>query len=75
MRLDQEDIQELLTQLPKLSELFTIQQRVGEGTFSTVYLARLRNSTERKQFALKHIVPTCHPERIRFELDCLKNLG
>lgn len=63
--------------MPKLANTFDIHNLSGEGTFSSVYLGTLKqkygNSTEK--FAIKHIVPTCHPKRITFELNCLKSLG
>lgn len=64
----------MVTIFPDLSRLFNLHKQVGYGTFSTVYLASLKTD-ERKQFAVKHIVPTCHPDRIKFELQCLKDIG
>lgn len=73
---EKQDIQQLLEDIPKLSKHFTLHYRVGEGTFSNVYLATLKNdSLQVNKFAVKHVVPTCHPERIRFELKCLQSLG
>ncbi|KAK9694072.1 Protein kinase domain [Popillia japonica] len=71
-----EDVQinALVQIFPDLDQLFTLHKQVGYGTFSTVYLASLKTDPN-KQFAIKHIVPTCHPERIKFELQCLQDIG
>lgn len=46
------------------------------GSFSSVYLARLKHYPEVNElFALKHIIPTTHPSRIENELKCLLNIG
>ena len=46
------------------------------GTFSSVFLARLRHYPDLPQmFALKHIIPTSHPSRIEGELRCLQEIG
>ena len=49
---------------------------VCAGTFSSVFLARLKHHPDIKElFALKHIIPTSHPNRILGELTCLKLIG
>jgi len=46
------------------------------GTFSSVYLAEVKNCGRcRQQYALKHLIPTSHPSRIENELRCLRDLG
>lgn len=45
------------------------------GTFSSVYLAQLKNHSSDQMFALKHIIPTSHPSRIENELRCLLDIG
>lgn len=72
-----EAIVKLQQDLPKLFDTFDLHHCVGEGTFSSVYLATLKGNKHRnnEKFAVKHIVPTCHPDRITFELKCLKKLG
>ena len=46
------------------------------GTFSSVYLARLKNYPScTEKFALKHIIPISHPSRIERELQCLQEIG
>ena len=46
------------------------------GTFSSVFLACLKHHPDIKElFALKHIIPTSHPNRILGELTCLKLIG
>lgn len=65
----------LKNSIPFLKELFHIHKKVGEGTFSSVYLATLKSSNGSKKYALKHLVPTCHIEKIERELQCLKQIG
>ncbi|XP_043668316.1 cell division cycle 7-related protein kinase-like isoform X2 [Vespula pensylvanica] len=65
----------LKNSIPFLKELFHIHKKVGEGTFSSVYLATLKSSNGSKKYALKHLVPTCHIEKIERELLCLKQIG
>ncbi|XP_001600655.2 cell division cycle 7-related protein kinase isoform X1 [Nasonia vitripennis] len=73
---DEKDrIASLLSTVPVLDDLFHIHYKVGEGTFSSVFLATLKNSSQSKNFAVKHLVPTCHPGRIERELQCLKDIG
>ncbi|GJQ84335.1 hypothetical protein Trydic_g5273 [Trypoxylus dichotomus] len=69
-----DQINMLVRIFPDLDRHFTLHKQVGYGTFSTVYLASLKTN-KKKQFAIKHIVPTCHPHRIMFELKCLKQIG
>ncbi|XP_014479660.1 PREDICTED: cell division cycle 7-related protein kinase isoform X2 [Dinoponera quadriceps] len=61
--------------IPLLGELFHIHRKVGEGAFSSVFLATLKSSGGKKKFALKYLIPTCHPERIERELKCLQQIG
>lgn len=73
-------INELLHKLPKLDKIFEIHRKIGEGTFSSVYLGSLRQhaslpDTEKRWFAIKHLVPTAHPARIEHELRCLQDIG
>ncbi|KAK2585237.1 hypothetical protein KPH14_009939 [Odynerus spinipes] len=74
---DEEDdnVTALKNNIPFLKELFHIHRKVGEGTFSSVYLATLKSSNGAKKYALKHLVPTCHIEKIERELQCLKQIG
>ncbi|KAG7212655.1 hypothetical protein KM043_012937 [Ampulex compressa] len=64
-----------LDTMPLLKELFIIHGKVGEGTFSSVFLATLKSSNESKKFALKHLIPTRHPEKIERELQCMQQIG
>ena len=57
-----------------ISQSFTLVEQIGEGTFSTVYLAQDKHSAHRK-LALKHLVPTSKPTRILMEADCMKAAG
>lgn len=65
----------LKNSIPLVGELFHIHRKVGEGAFSSVFLATLKSSNGCKKFALKHLIPTCHPERIERELKCLQQIG
>ncbi|XP_022085305.1 cell division cycle 7-related protein kinase-like isoform X2 [Acanthaster planci] len=71
------EIKKLLTYVPQVDEIFTIRNKIGEGTFSSVYLAEVKSCGPdvKQQFALKHIIPTSHPERILGELQCLHQIG
>lgn len=62
--------------LPQLSRIFRIIDKIGEGTFSSVYLAEAQmTDSSRRMFALKHLIPTSHPVRIAAELQCLTVAG
>ncbi|XP_038063655.1 cell division cycle 7-related protein kinase-like [Patiria miniata] len=71
------EIAKLLTYVPKIDDIFKITNKIGEGTFSSVYLAEVKccGPDIKQQFALKHIIPTSHPERIMGELQCLHKIG
>ncbi|KAG9334070.1 hypothetical protein JZ751_009162 [Albula glossodonta] len=57
------DIECLYEAVPQLSKYFYIMDKIGEGTFSTVYLAEAEmKSGAREKFALKHLIPTSHPD-------------
>ncbi|XP_005271301.1 cell division cycle 7-related protein kinase isoform X2 [Homo sapiens] len=70
------DIEKLYEAVPQLSNVFKIEDKIGEGTFSSVYLAtaQLQVGPEEK-IALKHLIPTSHPIRIAAELQCLTVAG
>jgi cell division control protein 7 len=77
---DQKQIKYLLTKLPILAEQFHVHRKVGEGTFSTVFLGTLKNINPNskhgaRQFAIKHLVPTTLPSRTERELQCLQDIG
>lgn len=61
--------------IPLIKDLFHVHGKVGEGTFSSVFLATLKTSDGSKKFALKHLVPTRHPEKIERELQCMQEIG
>ncbi|XP_034509779.1 cell division cycle 7-related protein kinase isoform X3 [Ailuropoda melanoleuca] len=71
-----QDIEKLYEAVPQLGNLFKIKDKIGEGTFSSVYLAtaQLQVGPEEK-IALKHLIPTSHPIRIAAELQCLTVAG
>ncbi|XP_041277508.1 cell division cycle 7-related protein kinase isoform X1 [Onychostruthus taczanowskii] len=70
------DIEKLYEAVPQLVNVFKIKEKIGEGTFSSVYLAtaQLQTGYEEKM-ALKHLIPTSHPLRIAAELQCLTVAG
>ncbi|KAF6344188.1 cell division cycle 7 [Rhinolophus ferrumequinum] len=70
------DIEKLYEAVPQLGNVFKIKDKIGEGTFSSVYLAtaQLQVGPEEK-IALKHLIPTSHPIRIAAELQCLTVAG
>jgi len=71
-------ISSLLCKMPALGEIFDLKQKIGEGTFSSVYLGSLKVKNEkekRTEFAIKHLIPTCHPSRIVRELKCMQDMG
>ncbi|XP_053980568.1 cell division cycle 7-related protein kinase-like isoform X1 [Hylaeus anthracinus] len=73
---DEEDnVVALKNRVPLLKDLFRVHGKVGEGTFSSVFLATLKSSDGTKKFALKHLVPTRHPEKIERELQCMQQIG
>lgn len=68
----------LVNKLPDLAAIFDLEKKIGEGTFSSVYLAKTKHENEdgkREYFAIKHLVPTCHPSRIVRELKCMQEIG
>ncbi|XP_059054662.1 cell division cycle 7-related protein kinase-like [Achroia grisella] len=77
---EKRQINELLHKLPKLDKIFEVHRKIGEGTFSSVYLGSLRQhadlpATQKRWFAIKHLVPTAHPARVEHELRCLQDMG
>jgi serine/threonine protein kinase len=50
--------------------VFDLVEEIGEGTFSTVYLAVRRGGPAK--IALKHLVPTSKPTRIAMEVECME---
>ncbi|XP_022070006.2 cell division cycle 7-related protein kinase isoform X1 [Acanthochromis polyacanthus] len=69
-------IEFLYKAVPQLAKVFRIVDKIGEGTFSSVYLGEAQMRDGRKEmFALKHLIPTSHPTRIAAELQCLTVAG
>lgn len=71
---------ELRCQIPDVGNIFNIHRRIGEGTFSNVFLASLKchetmPEAKRRLFAVKHLIPTSHPSRVERELKCLLEIG
>ncbi|XP_057714219.1 cell division cycle 7-related protein kinase isoform X2 [Corythoichthys intestinalis] len=70
------DIESLYKAVPQLAKTFRIIEKIGQGTFSSVYLGEARmQDGSRGLFALKHLIPTSHPTRIAAELQCLTIAG
>ena len=64
----------LLDNIPRVEEEFDVVSKIGEGTFSSVFLGRLKGRAD-LQFALKHLVPTSSSSRVESELRCLQSMG
>ncbi|EDV92077.1 GH24712 [Drosophila grimshawi] len=76
----EEAISDLLHRIPDIGQIFNVQSRIGNGTFSTVLLATLKREAQlpdgmRRKFAIKHHIPTSHPDRIMKELQCMTDMG
>ncbi|XP_076000571.1 cell division cycle 7-related protein kinase [Genypterus blacodes] len=70
------DIEYLYKTIPQISKVFRITDKIGEGTFSSVYLGEAQmQDGRREKFALKHLIPTSHPLRVAAELQCLTVAG
>ena len=65
-------VRTLFSALP-ISGRYNLCEQIGEGTFSTVYLAE--DSKKQTQLALKHLVPTSKPSRIMMEAKCMRTAG
>jgi cell division control protein 7 len=77
---DLNQIKYLMTKLPVLAEHFHVHRKIGEGTFSSVFLGTVKtidadNKHVARQFAIKHLVPTTLPSRTERELQCLQDIG
>ncbi|XP_030386469.1 cell division cycle 7-related protein kinase [Scaptodrosophila lebanonensis] len=75
-----EAIKDLLQRIPDIDRIFNVHSRIGNGTFSTVLLATLKKEgrmpeAARRKFAIKHHIPTSHPDRIMKELQCMTRMG
>lgn len=60
--------------IPDVEKHFLIEGKIGEGTFSKVYRARLIKNRD-KEYALKYVIPTIKPSRVALELRFLRDLG
>lgn len=69
----------LLSSLPAVNKFFKVHGKIGEGTFSSVFLASLKDIPHGNplgiHFAIKHLIPTTHPSRAERELKCLQDIG
>ncbi|XP_065916920.1 cell division cycle 7-related protein kinase-like isoform X2 [Dysidea avara] len=65
-----DSVEQFLSNVPEIGTHFNVLKKIGTGTFSTVYLACLKED-ETKLCALKHVVQTSVPWRIENEIQCL----
>lgn len=70
-----DDSLRLYTYIPQIEKFFILDGKIGEGTFSHVYKARLKSDPTQTEFAVKFLIPTSHPSRIANELKCLRDIG
>uniref|UniRef100_A0A1X7V911 non-specific serine/threonine protein kinase n=1 Tax=Amphimedon queenslandica TaxID=400682 RepID=A0A1X7V911_AMPQE len=68
------DTDHLTLQVPQIEDHFNVLSKLGEGTFSSVYLASVKTDSS-VMVALKHIIPTSSTTRIENEIRCLKIMG
>ena len=69
------DIERLRLSVPSLLSSFRVTQKIGEGTFSTVFKAHpLDPELSHLTVALKHIIPASKPQRTENEVKCLKDI-
>lgn len=68
-------IVKLLEKLPDVDRYFIVHKKIGEGTFSNVFMATSKVLPDEKKFAIKYLTPTSHPSRIVQEMKCLKDIG
>ncbi|XP_011209468.2 cell division cycle 7-related protein kinase [Bactrocera dorsalis] len=77
---NEEAINDLRQRIPEIENIFDVHSRIGNGTFSTVLLGTLKKERDlpehmRRKFAIKHHIPTSHPDRIMKELQCMAKIG
>ena len=60
-----------IEKIPDIINNFNILFKIGMGTFSSVYVASMKNDSVKELFALKYIISTCLPRRIANEIECL----
>lgn len=73
-----DEIYQLNCSFPYLDTTYKIFNKIGEGTFSTVYLGQKINSLQKEKYklvALKRIYVTSSPQRIYNELKLLYKLS
>jgi cell division control protein 7 len=69
-----DDIEELYHLFPEIKQNINIEKKVGQGTFSFVYLGHFHKRPA-ERVALKYIIPTSSPNRTKQEIECLLNIG
>lgn len=69
----------MINNIPEIKDCFNIVGKLGEGTFSKVYRAKLKLGInvieDDKEYAIKYIIPIVKPPRITRELRFLRDLG
>lgn len=69
----------MINNIPIIKDCFNIVGKLGEGTFSKVYRAKLKLGInaidDDKEYAIKYIIPIVKPPRITRELRFLRDLG
>lgn len=69
------EIERLRQFVPSLLSAFKVTQKIGEGTFSTVFKAHpIEPELSHLTVALKHIIPASLPQRTENEVKCLKDI-
>lgn len=68
------DVANLLLRMPLLASHFVVLDKVGEGTFSTVFKAHPVSRPD-QPVALKRLYPTSSPRRVLNEIQCLRALN
>jgi len=58
--------------LPVIAQNFNILSQIGSGTFSKVYLAKVKNQKGDETVAIKVITPCSDPNRVFREISILK---
>ena len=74
-----QNLQSLLDKMTGLATKYRARRHIGQGTFSTVYKAELKDNVEttadqvlEKKIAIKHLIPTSSPDRVFIEVESLR---
>ncbi|RNA45175.1 cell division cycle 7-related kinase isoform X2 [Brachionus plicatilis] len=69
-----DDIEDLYNLFPEIKDHICVSKKIGQGTFSYVYLGQVLSKPDKK-VALKYVIPSSSPSRTKQEIDCLLNIG